>query len=453
MRRLASVAAFCGTLALAASAQANGRFPYASQLVVDPGDDKRLVLRTTYGILQTFDGGKTWVWLCETAVGYGGLLDPPLGVTKSGTTLAGIFTGLSVSTDRGCGWSIAPGPLAKEFVIDLAVEPKDPTRAVAITSTGLGAEGFHVIVAETLDDGKTWKQAGVDLPKDFNCETIDVAPSNPDRLYASGVSGSPRAGFLERSDDRGKTWSRFPIDLAGARAPFIAAVDPIDPDLLYVRLDGEVQDRVIMSADGGKTWKDIYSSKGDLLGFALSPDGSRLAVGGPADGLLLASRGEYAFKSVQSATGVAGKTLGARCLTWTTAGLYACASEYPDGFTVGLSKDEGKTFLPLYHLSELSELKCPAGTSTALACPTLWPTVQDTIGQERDAGPSANPDASSDAPGSSTTPAKSSNGCHCRASRAPSSERGTLALSMCVSAWAATLLLRRLNRRCRRDLP
>jgi len=418
----------------AGSAHANGRFPYANQLLVDPGNADRIVVRTTYGILQTFDAGKTWNWLCEKSVGYGGTLDPALGVTKNGTTIAGIFDGLSVTRDRGCSWATSGAPLDKEYVIDVAVEANDPTHAVALTSTGLGSGGFHVIVAESLDDGKTWTQAGVDLPTDFNSETLDVAPSDTNRIYVSGIVGTPRAGFIERSDDRGKSWSRLGVDLAGTKAPFIAAIDPVDPNLLYVRLDGDPEDHVLVSADGGKSWKEIYKSTGDLLAFALSPDGSKLAIGGPKDGLLVASRTDYVFQKVQSAVGEAGKTLGPRCLTWSGPNLYVCASEYPDGFTVGVSVDDGKTFKAIHHLSDLSELKCGAATSTGSACPSLWASVQDSIGQERDAG--------ADASHTGTRPGKTDSNCGCRlvAPRAYGSGAGSV-------AWLALLVTSRVCRR------
>ena len=46
------------------SARANGRFPGASQLVVDPSNDQRIVVRATFGVLQTTDRGATWRWVC-----------------------------------------------------------------------------------------------------------------------------------------------------------------------------------------------------------------------------------------------------------------------------------------------------------------------------------------------------------------------------------------------------
>src|SRR5262245_35467226 len=47
-------------VAASSPASANGRFPAAGQVAVDPSDSEHIVLRTTYGILQTTDGGTTW---------------------------------------------------------------------------------------------------------------------------------------------------------------------------------------------------------------------------------------------------------------------------------------------------------------------------------------------------------------------------------------------------------
>src|SRR5262245_37707256 len=77
-------------------ALANGRFPAAGQVGIDPGDARHVVLRTTYGLIQTTDSGSSWRWICEQAIGYGGTEDPAMAVTGDGTVLAGTFMGLSV---------------------------------------------------------------------------------------------------------------------------------------------------------------------------------------------------------------------------------------------------------------------------------------------------------------------------------------------------------------------
>ncbi|MFO0674015.1 MAG: hypothetical protein U0235_31080 [Polyangiaceae bacterium] len=62
------------SLAVAPAARANGRFPAANQLEATPGNDGSLVLRTTFGILFSNDGAKTWDWVGERGVGYGGTI-------------------------------------------------------------------------------------------------------------------------------------------------------------------------------------------------------------------------------------------------------------------------------------------------------------------------------------------------------------------------------------------
>lgn len=412
---VAVLGAACVALA-GGNARANGRFPSAQQLVVDPGDPSHLVLEATFGVLESSDAGKTWGWICEDLVGYATTEDPALAVTKDGTLLGGVFEGLAVSHDRGCSWAFAGGPTAMQYMIDTAVEPVQPSHAVAVTSTGT-ANGFNVLLVETLDDGKTWTQAGAPAPSDFIAETVEVAPSNPQRVYLSGLTEPALAGAIERTDDRGKNWTRYPVDLMGGGGAYIGAVDPKDPDRVYVRVEGATSDLLLMSPDGGVTWKLLYTTKGHMLGFALSPDGATLAIGGPDDGILLASSSDYSFKPVS--------TVHAKCLRWAAAGLYACADEFKDGFSLGLSMDQAKTFAAVYHLSKLGVLTCPASSPFAATCLAEWPAIAETLGVDPNTSSSgsgsssssgaASGSSSSGSPGAGVTspPPGGSSGCGC----------------------------------------
>ncbi len=440
MRRLAGAIAL-GLVLAPGTAAANGRFPYANQLVVAPTDPTRLTLRTTYGVLQSFDAGATWLWLCETSVGYGGTLDPAIAVTGPGRLLAGLFgAGIATSSDRGCTFTHDAPPFTGLYVIDLAVDPTDPARVVAITSSGSAAGTFTVVVGESTDGGASWKQLGAALPPTFNAETIEVAPSRKERLYASGsrasastdagvdgeVGPSGRAGLLYRSDDHGASWKELPVDLEGGLAAFVSAVDPKDPDRLYVRVSadpksGGATDHLLFSADGGASFTRIATSKGSMLGLALSPDGSKVAYGGPNDGVQVASTKDHAFAARAS--------VGARCLTWSAAGLYACGADFPDGFTLGLSKDDGATFAPLYKLAQLAQLECPSGTPTRTLCPRDWPATRDKLGiPTPDAGPAV--DA-----GPVTPATPPDEGCGCHVGRAAGS--GGLAFALLLATRAA----------------
>src|SRR5690349_3850295 len=87
--KLGSTALLAAAL-VAAAARANGVFPSAGQLVVDPSDPSHIVVVATYGILSTRGAGP-WGWTCEPAAGYKTGSHPSLAVTADGSVLAGVL--------------------------------------------------------------------------------------------------------------------------------------------------------------------------------------------------------------------------------------------------------------------------------------------------------------------------------------------------------------------------
>lgn len=390
MLRSSAMAAVALATALSApSSLANGRFPNATQLVASPADAKHFLLRTTYGVIQTFDSGSTWSWSCERAVGYSGVFDPAFVITGNGAILSGLADGLSRSTDRGCAWSRAPG-LEGKYVIDLALDPKNPLRVVGVTG------GERATIVESLDGGATWATLSV-LDADVRAETLDATYSDAQRLYVSGaLAGNATKGVLLRSDDGGRTFKKQLIELKGGVAPYIAAVDRANADTVYLRIntedlpDGTIgRDHLVMTSDGGATFRELATTVGDLLGVALSPDGSRIAYGGPRDGLWIASTTDFTFRRAGNHS--------ARCLAWRDEGLYVCVPEGDLGFTVGLSTDLGASFRRFYTVTKVKELKCAPTTSTGATCPAEWPAIYSMVEDDpviaTDAGPRGEPPA------------------------------------------------------------
>lgn len=376
LRLLGSAAAFVLAASfVAAPALANGRFPAAGQISVDPSDPNHLVIRTTYGLTVSTDHGAHWSWICEAAIGYGGTEDPMMSIMADGTLIAGIFEGLSTSHDKGCQWDFAQGGLKERYVIDLATEQATPKNAVLLISNSVGGSMFLTQLWETKDNAKTWTVAGVDMPVDFLGLTLDAAPGNSQRVYVSGRYGKPGyEGAIERTDNRGATWQKLLIPGSNDTSlPYIGGIDPQNPDVVYVRLDTPKADKLVVTKDGGATWKDVFTGTGNLLGFAISPDGATVAVGGDTDGVWTAPASTLAFTQVAK--------IGTKCLTWTAAGLYACADEFVDGFAAGLSTDQGHTFTPVMHLQVLcGPLECAATTTSGATCPDAWGATKLTIG-------------------------------------------------------------------------
>jgi photosystem II stability/assembly factor-like uncharacterized protein len=425
-------------LASASSARANGRFPAANQLVVSRATPTSMVLRTTFGILFSQDGGATWDWVCEKAVGYGGTEDPSMGLTKAGTVLAGTFEGLATSQDKGCSWAFAPDRLTQNVVVDLVVRPDAPATSLVLTNKfskadDAGTALFQSDIFVATDDGKTWATLGPSLDPTVLFETLEVAASDPARLYVSGVRGNGMSeqGVVLTSKDTGGTWKEalVPLDVTTERAPFISAVDPKNPDRVYVRTKGSAGSRLLVSDDGAQTFHEVLKFQGDMLGFAISDDGQKVYAGGPKDGLHEASAAPLSFTQKTA--------IAIQCLAASGDTVYACSNEV-SGFILGASKDDGATFSPVLHLYGVrGPLACGASTSEA-ACVADWPALRDSLGTPPSDGGA---DGATDGGGTSSG-GGSSKGC---AYAAPSNGDGLAALGV-LGAIAAIFAAKRRRR-------
>jgi photosystem II stability/assembly factor-like uncharacterized protein len=369
-------------LAAPTIAHAHGRFPQAGQVIVDPANDARIWVRTTYGIITTDDAGGLWSWVCPDGVGFDAdKEDPPVGFMSDGTVIAGTFDGLSVSHDR-CDFAF-PAELKDRFVIDLVVEPSHVS-AVALSSNGVSTDTFEVKLFDTSDNAASWTEIGTSPPSDFLALTLGVAPSDPQRVYVTGRDGMAGvyAGAMMRSDDRGQTWTRFSVPLTDTSAalPYMGAVDPNDADRVYLGVVEQdmgtvVAFALVVTEDGGSNWQTIFERSEAMSGFTLSPDGGTIAIGGAEAGLWMASADDYAFSKVNE--------LHVRCLTWEPGALYACADQFIDGYNLGRSIDGGATFSELSQLSSpCGPPSCAADTTVGSECPARWPEERIELGAE-----------------------------------------------------------------------
>jgi len=402
---------------LAAPALANGRYPSAGQLVVDHADARHMVVRTTFGLLQTFDAGSHWSLICEQAVSPQGFEDPEIVVTTGGQIAMGLPDGLAVGDPTGCGWT-RDAEFVDDNVIDLVVNGADPAMAylaAAVTVNG----AFNALIAGTTD-GVTWSDTGALLADTYPL-TIEIAPSRPQRLYLGAEDGNLELGFIDVSDDGGASWTTH-AGPDGVNAVYISAVDPQDADRVYLR-SYFPQSGLYVSDDGAATWTLIYQSEVPLTGFALSPDGQHVAVGG-ANGLTILGRagvdagGGYAT--------AANAPLPVDCLTWASAGLYACADEATAGFTIGVSTDGGETFTPILHLKDLTPASC-ASTSSAGSCAAQWCSTANAIGASCSSTIDAGAGVDGDLSGSFV---KAETGCGCETAGGPSGFDFVLVLAL-----------------------
>jgi MYXO-CTERM domain-containing protein len=382
--------ALASLVGLARPAAANGRFPRAERLIEDAQDPNHLVLAATYGLVVTADRGKSWFHVCEGAFAEPGQqTDPVVALMPDGGLLTSIFRSFSRSTDGGCDFQRRLGGDPSQAVPDFTIDGDGKVVAMLVS----GASTLQL--QESSDGGQQFHPLGSLLPDSLRVvATVDVAPSDPSRVYVSGF-GLNSVGVLLRSDDRGKSFTTLPLptNAASDEVPFIAAVDPQDPDVLYVRTDVWIYDEssgvatagdaLLYSDDGGEHFTELLRKSGKLLGFALSPDNKELLVGygDPVEGggrntepdalgIYQAPVGSSDFVKVASNP--------VSCLTWTALGIYACTGQAQLGFTLGLAQPDSlkaqgtSAFSPLLSLKDVKgPLSCTACASGA-RCADFW---------------------------------------------------------------------------------
>lgn len=355
------------------SAFANGRYPATNSFVFSPNDPDQWILRVTFGLLVSRDHGKSWDWVCERALGIVGDEDPMYAVMPSGAILTSTLRGVAVTRDGMCTFPVLTALGARAFV-DLTSRAAAANEVIVLASPRVGdaADGsplYDSELLETADDAQTFTSLGTPFPdRSFSGETVDIAPSDRERLYVTGVKNKgleTRTARLFTSRNRGKTWTSIEVPLEGSETGlFIAAVDPQTADRVYLRTSNgfELPTRLIVSDDGGNSIRTIFTAKSPLGGFATSPDGKRVWVGSSLDGLHAASTGDFVF-SQRSRIEI-------QCLAVSPdGGLLACSNER-HGFVAGVSTDDGATFEPILRFCNIrGPLQgCAEGSATQFEC-------------------------------------------------------------------------------------
>jgi MYXO-CTERM domain-containing protein len=442
---------------LARPADANGRLPATSTITFRQGHETDIAVGLTFGLLISHDGGKTWGWMCEAAVGYGGTYDPVYVYSSSGALFATTFNGLSVMRDT-CTFGATPE--GKSFVSASSLDPGGNFYygAAQVTDTKNGlAQDFKIYKSAndlaTLPTGIKPGDAG-----DTNVwwQSIEVAPGNPQIVYLSGYryipnpagAGTVRDHLLFRSNNAGGSWTalnKTGLVLMPNSVIHIAGIWKDDATHLYARvefIDNTTTDAFYVSTDSGATWSEIDRAPNPFSAFAVraavNSNGKHDLVDGTASAGTRVSHDDGAhWTALANGPHI-------NCLVENAAGeLWACTQNYGVGQMV--SDDAGimkttdlATWTKVLRYQDLTDaIACAAGTPQAMTCATSWCAVCAQLGCTASAS-YACPAATEAIGGDPPAPGKG--GC-CDTGGAGSSG-GPLALALVV----ATVVLRRRRR-------
>jgi photosystem II stability/assembly factor-like uncharacterized protein len=239
------------------------------QIVVDPRDANRILVAVAghpygpnpeRGIFRSADGGRTFdkvLYKDENVGGADVLFDP----VNPDIAYAGL-------------WEARQGPWEN----------------AAWNGNGGG-------VYKSIDNGKTWRQLSGGLPENIIQANLAIAPSNPNRLFAS-VALSPGL-VIYRSDDAGESWTRIttdprPAGRIGGGDLAVIRVDPKNPDVVYSASVVSWK-----SIDGGKTWTAFRGAPGgdDYQNVWVNPNNGDVIILGSDQGAVITVNGGKTWSS------------------------------------------------------------------------------------------------------------------------------------------------------------
>jgi len=237
-------------------------------------------LATGDGVYKSTDAGKTWTHLQNlrdaqqnTAI----LVDPKdsnrIFVAAEGHPYgSNAERGVFRSTDGGQSFQKVLYKDENTGAADLAFDPANPQTIYAVLWAARVApwevrSGGSIYIAgsglfKSTDGGSTWRPLTKGLPtaaEELGRMGIAVAPSQPNRLYASVEAKRGVAGIY-RSDDAGESWKQINSDgRIGGRGPGAMgiAVAPDNPEVIYV-----ANTTTWKSTDGGKTFVGFKGAPG-----------------------------------------------------------------------------------------------------------------------------------------------------------------------------------------------
>lgn len=270
-------------------------------------------LATGDGMYRSTDAGKTWKHLgLRDGQQIGAIIVDPRDANRLFVAVLGHpygpneERGVFRSTDGGETFQKVLYKDENTGAIALAFDPSNSQVIYADLWAGRqgpwenGAwQGPESGLFKSTDGGNTWRKLTKGLPtfeQGLGRIGFCVAPSNPNRLYAT-VDASPQLGGVYRSDDAGESWRRVSNDARPwGRGSDFAEIkgDPKNPDIVY-----SANIVTWRSTDAGQSWVAFRGAPGgdDYHTIWINPDNAQIMLLASDQGAIVTVNGGQTWGS------------------------------------------------------------------------------------------------------------------------------------------------------------
>ena len=229
----------------------------------------------------------------QFAMGGGGYVTGVFSTSEEGLFYARTDVGGAYRRDAESGkWRSLSYKISEEDVglmgIDgLAVDPDEPNKLYLLAGTSYFSNGKTCVMIsddygenfEVVDVTDKITASGNGMGRQ-NGERIAIDPVNNDIIYVGG-----RTGGMIKSSDGGKTWETLqslsdavPVNTSNANGICTIIIDPDSSDgsqctRIFAGISATKQDNMMVSEDGGVTWKAVQGAPQGLFPQRMRLDG------------------------------------------------------------------------------------------------------------------------------------------------------------------------------------
>jgi hypothetical protein len=379
MRRIALAAVLVG--ALAGTAAANGRAPATSTIHFQQGHESNVAVGMTFGLLLSHDSGATWQWVCEDAIGYGGVWDPDYAFTSTGALFATTFDGLKVSRNAGCTFdSTPPGNL---FV---SADELAPNGEVTFASVDPSDDKVYRSTDDGMTFGMSTEPPGAMVNDWYSSLVYQQGSSTNVWLSGYRFSGNAKSLLVYKSTNGGASFTSVALngiaatDFSTSSALTIAGIDTAGNVYAVINYpNGNVGGTVWKLAPAAPAWVKI-NTKADNVSLLVRSNGD-LVLATPTLGAEVSTNHGATWTPLTNPPHINCLVENSAHEVWACTRNYGDATNPSDGFGIMKTTDLATWTGVLKYEDIQAPVSCAAGTVQKDTCEAMrWCGLKSQLG-------------------------------------------------------------------------